>query len=243
MVAHLKIYLHHLPDALATSLAAIELAARVGHQRAEVIAQHGASRVLCAMGAFERANAHAERALTLVRRLGVRRFEPVSLNERAMILRGQGRRGEAHDVLHRAVEISRETGISFVGPWILGHLAVATADPAERRAALAEGENLLGRGAVSHNHLWFYRHALEASVAAGAWDEALRYAAALEAHTNSEPFPWAAFFAAFGRALALHGRGDRDEATMSTLRQLRGQARRIGLEPTLPAFEQALARP
>jgi hypothetical protein len=78
----MEAYLHDLQRALATTLAAIELAARVGHHhRAEVVAQHGASRVLCMMGYFEPAKAHAERALALVQRLGVRRFEPVSLNE------------------------------------------------------------------------------------------------------------------------------------------------------------------
>jgi tetratricopeptide (TPR) repeat protein len=82
MVGHMEAYLHDLQRALATTLAAIELAARVGHHhRAEVVAQHGASRVLCMMGDFEPAKAHAERALALVQRLGVRRFEPVSLNE------------------------------------------------------------------------------------------------------------------------------------------------------------------
>jgi hypothetical protein len=154
------------------------------------------------MGDFEPAKVHAERALALVRRLGVRRFEPVSLNEQAMILRGEGRRAEALDVLHRALTISRETGISFVGPWLLGHLAVTTEDPAERRAALAKGEEVLGKGAVSHNHLWFYCYAMQAALAACEHDDAERHATALEDYTRPEPLPWAEFFIASGRALA-----------------------------------------
>jgi class 3 adenylate cyclase/tetratricopeptide (TPR) repeat protein len=240
MVGHMEAYLHDLQAALATSLAAIELAARVGHHRAEVVAQHGASRVLCMMGDFEPAKAHAERALALVQRLGVRRFEPVSLNEQAMILRGEGCRGEALDVLHRALAISRETGISFVGPWLLGHLAVTTEDPAERRAALAEGEEVLGKGAVSHNHLWFYCYAMQAALAAGEYDAAEHYAAALEEYTRPEPFPWAEFFIAYGRALARHGRGWRDPATLRELRRLDREARRVGLRIALPALERAL---
>jgi class 3 adenylate cyclase/tetratricopeptide (TPR) repeat protein len=241
MVGHMEAYLHDLQRALATTLAAIELAARVGHHRAEVVAQHGASRVLCMMGHFEPAKAHAERALALVQRLGVRRFEAVSLNEQAMILRGEGRRAEALGVLHRALAISRETGISFVGPWLLGHLAVTTEDPAERRAALAGGEEVLGKGAVSHNHLWFYCYAIQAALAAGEYDDAERYAAALEDYTRPEPFPWAEFFIAYGRALAGRGRGRRDPATLRELRRLADEARRVGVRMALPALERAIA--
>jgi hypothetical protein len=36
------------------------------------------------------------------------------------------------------------------------------ADPAERTALLREGREMLARGAVGHNHLWFHRDAVEA---------------------------------------------------------------------------------
>jgi tetratricopeptide (TPR) repeat protein len=241
MLAHMATYLNDFPAALATSRAAVELAARVGDHRAEVVAQHAASRVLCMTGEFEPAKPHAERALTLAQRLGARRFEPVSLNEQAMILRGEGRRAEALDVLHRALAISRETGISFVGPWLFGHLAVTTEEPAERRAALAEGEEVLRQGSVCHNHLWFYCYAMQAALDAGEYDDAEHYAAALEDYTRPEPFPWAEFFIAYGRALARRGRRGRGPATLRELRRLADEARRVGLRMVLPALERALA--
>lgn len=165
----------------------------------------------------------------------------MSLNEQATILRAEGRRAEARDLLHRALAISRETGISFVGPWILGHLAVAAEDPATRQEALAEGEEILRRGSVGRNHLWFYRYAMEASLDGGEWDAAERYAAALVDYTRSEPLPWADFFIAYGRALATHGRGRRDRATRRELRRLREEAERLSLRIALPALERALA--
>ena len=165
----------------------------------------------------------------------------MSLQDQAMVLRAEGRRSEALDLLQRALTISRETGITFVGPWILGHLAVTTDDPTVRRDALAEGEEVLRKGSVGHSHLWFHRYAIEASLSADEWDRAERHAAALESYTAPEPLPWADFFIAYGRALAAHGRGSRDRATMAALHALRDEAERAGLGMAFPAIERALA--
>ena len=73
-------------------------------------------------------------------------------------------------------------------------MALALDDPRERRTCLAEGEALLARGAVGHNHLWFYRDAIEVMLECGDRDGVLRYAAALEAYCSSEPLPWATLF-------------------------------------------------
>src|SRR4051794_6704970 len=124
------------------------------------------------MGEPAQAKEHVERALMLARRLGARRFEAISLDDQAMLLQAEGRQREALDLLHRAVIVSRETGISFVGPLVLGHLAATTDDAAARREALAEGEEVLRKGSVGHNHLWFRRYAIEASLNAGEWDAA-----------------------------------------------------------------------
>ena len=53
-----------------------------------------------------------------------------------------------------------------VSSWLLGHFAAAAGNRRERRPTLAEGEVVLARGAVSHNHLWFYRYVIEAALAA-----------------------------------------------------------------------------
>jgi hypothetical protein len=102
--------------------------------------------------------------LSLSRQLGAKRFEAVSLHDLAMVARAETNRAETMDLLHRALALSRETGLSFVGAWILGHIAVATEDPIERRAALTEGEEILRQGAVSHSHLWFLRYAIDAAL-------------------------------------------------------------------------------
>jgi hypothetical protein len=48
------------------------------------------------------------------------------------------------------------------------------------------------------------------------------------------------FFIARGHALASHGRGRRDDATVKELRNFRDKAVSIGLNSALPALDQAL---
>jgi class 3 adenylate cyclase/tetratricopeptide (TPR) repeat protein len=236
MVAHTQVYLNDFSDALATSQMAVELAARVGHHRAEIIAHYAACNTFRTTGEFARVKMHAERALVLARQLGAKRFEAVCFNDLAMVARAEASSAEAMNLLHRALAISRETGIGFVGPWILGHLAVTTKDPFERQAALTEGEGILREGAVSHNHLWFFRYAIDASLDSQDWDGAERYCAALQDFTRPEPSPWANFFVRYGRAVGAHGRCPTGQETTCELGDLLAEAERLGIGPALGAL-------
>ena len=133
-----------------------------------------------------------------------------------------------------------ESGMTFHGPGVLGLLAFATEDTEQRRAALAEAESMLREGSIGHNHLDFYEDAMETSLRIEKWDEVDRYAQALEDYTRPEPLPRSDFFIARGRALAAHGRGNRDRTTMTELQHLHDEAERIGLKFVLPALEAAL---
>jgi hypothetical protein len=82
---------------------------------------------------------------------------------------------------------------------------------------------------------------MDACLRSGDWDEVERYAAALEDYTRPEPLPSSDLFIARGRALAVFGRGNRDDATMQELKRLRDEAERVGLKTALPALEEALA--
>jgi len=107
---------------------------------------------------------------------------------------------------------------------------------------LAEGERILDAGAVSHNYVEFYRFAVETSLERRAWDEAERYAAAMEAYWKPEPLPRCDFTVARGRALAAAGRGGQDQALVDELRHLQDEARRMGNLIDLPAIDAALSR-
>ena len=111
----------------------------------------------------------------------------------ARILLDTGRRAEAAEMLREALAICKEAGTQFCGPKVTSALSRAVDDPAERAALLAEGKEMLRRGAVGHNHLWFYRDAIEALLSAGDGAGALEYVAALENYTRAEPLPWSVY--------------------------------------------------
>jgi tetratricopeptide (TPR) repeat protein len=241
MVGHCLFYLNRFDEALQRSREAMALARRVGHKRAEIIAAN-AVRMLSFMLDADAANANVARILELARLIGARRFEAEAMVAQAAILALAGRRTEALDLTQRGVDAARQSGIQFLGPDLLGQLASLTDDDALRRRSLAEGEELLHAGSVGHNHLRFNRHAIEASLNAEAWDEAERYAQALEDYTRPEPLPWAEFWISWGRALAAYGRDARSTAAVHSVKCVLNQAKRIGMQPALPALQRAIER-
>ncbi len=130
--------------------------------------------------------------------------------------------------------------MGFLGAAIFGALAYAAEEVAERRLAFGQGEALLREPCVGHCHLWFYWHAIDATLAAGEWDMAVRYAGALEGYARGEPLPWASLLASRARALATVGMQGPSDAALSELRRLREQASQAGLASVLPAIDAVL---
>ena len=73
------------------------------------------------------------------------------------------------------------------------------------------------------------------------WEDAERYAQALDDFTRAEPLPWTGFYIARARALAAFGRGEHGEVRVAELRRLRDEAVGIGLNSALPLIDEALA--
>jgi tetratricopeptide (TPR) repeat protein len=242
MLGFTRIYHDTIQNALNDGRAAVEAARKVGHHRAEMLGQVMCVYALVELGELDRARAHSEKAQALVRRLGAWRFEAQNLTWLARIEYEEGRRPEALELLEQALEIGRDTGMAFTGPRILSAIALVTEDPERRRSALEEGEAILRSGAVSHNHFWFNREAIEASLNIGDWESVERYAVALEDFTRPEPLPWCDFFIARGRALAAWGRGRRDAEALAELGRLREEAERAGFMTALPALAAALGQ-
>lgn len=241
MAGFSRMYMNQIGEALEDGLETIAAAAKVGHHRAEMLGEILAVYALWELAEHDRARQHNARALALARQLGALRFEAQALMHEGKLMRAEGgRRDEAVKILERAREISEEIGHSFAGPRIFGELARNLKDPRAKRSTLAEGERLLQAGSVSHNHFHLYVDAIDVSLETGGWEEAERYAGALETFTRSEPLPWSDFFIARGRALAAWGRGRRDADTVTELRRLRDEARRAKLMTALPALDEAL---
>ena len=224
MAALCRMFACDLDGALSAARAAVEMASRVGHQRAEMIASEISYMILYEIGDLDAAETYAQRALQLSRHLGARRFEAEDLSFQAQALRSRGRRREAMELLEGALVISREVGMKYMGAFILGEIAAATDDPVRRSAALAEAEEHLERGSVSHAYLWFYQCAIDVHLSTGDWSAAERCAQSLADYTRGEPMPWSDFYVARGRALASWGSGARSDAMLAEIRRLAATA-------------------
>jgi class 3 adenylate cyclase/tetratricopeptide (TPR) repeat protein len=229
-------------QALDGACEAIGAATRIGHLRARMIAHHAAWFCRHELMEFDAAWEDAKAALSLARQLGAHRFDAEALAMRAELHRLTGRPAEAAADSTLALDLCRRTGAAFLGPMVIGMRALLLEDRDEREAALQEGDALLRAGAVSHNQLFFGRDAIEASLGAGNWDAAERFAAQLEEYTRAEPLPWSSFYIARARALAAAGRGDRSRSLAIKLAGLLEEGERLGTMIALPRIRAALMR-
>jgi class 3 adenylate cyclase/tetratricopeptide (TPR) repeat protein len=196
MVGFSRFYLNQARQARADGDDAARAAALVGQPRAEMLGEFMGAFACHELGEFESMKGYLERALHLARQLNARRFEAQALEKHARILLHEGRRADAVGQLREALSICRDSGTQFCGPIVMSALSLAVEDPAEKEALLAEGAQMLARGAVAHNHFWFHRDAIEALLAAADADGAMRHVAALEDYACAEPLPWSSLFAA-----------------------------------------------
>ena len=240
MVGFTRLYLNQLQQALKDGLETVDAAAKVGHQRAEMLGEHLVIFVLFEMAEYAKAREHNARALNFARQLGSPRFEAQALMYEGKFDRARGRRDQAIKTLETALEMSADVGHGFAGPRIVGEMARNLVETEAKRAALAHGEHMLEAGSVSHNHFFFYPDAIEVSIEIGDWGGVERYAAALEDFTRSEPLPWCNFFIARGRALAAWGQGRREAHLMAEIQALCNEAERVNIATALPALKNAL---
>ncbi len=218
----------------------IDLAARVGQARAEIVSRSTSCWVLLEQREFALAEEHARRGVDVANRIGARRLIPAFSDPLAQIRLHAGDRAGAVKLLESGWAISQETGVTQVGPCVLGALALVTTDPVRRREALREGQAILEKGCASHNYFWFYRRAIEVSLTENDWDAADAYARALQSYFHAEPVPWANFITARGQALAELGRQGPDERVVVELRRLRDDATRLGLKTDVERLDAAL---
>lgn len=203
MLAVTQAYAGDFAGAIEISIEAAETARRLGDLRAELLASSILGMTETYRARYAVALECSSRSVALSRELGARRFEAEALVLNGLALIGLQRREDARLVLDDAVSLARVVAPTYCGPWALGVLALATDDLQASRRLLDEGEALLARGCVSHNHLEFPLFAIEVSLRAGDHAEALRHAAELEAYTRAEPLPWVDVVVARARALAV----------------------------------------
>ena len=178
------------------------MARQAQNRRAELIALHGLMMAAVEADAAEEGLPHLPTSRQIVAELGAWRFEGENVIFGAQLEAAAGRRQRAIELAREAVALCRRHSISFVGALALGTAANLTDDPAERDGWLAEGEALLSKRALGHNHLYFRRGAIDASLAAGRTGEARRHAAALAKFAEREPLPFTDLVVRRGMLLA-----------------------------------------
>jgi tetratricopeptide (TPR) repeat protein len=214
---------------------AIKIADQIGHRRAAMMAYLEMFDFYYETDQPALAFEASSESLAIARSLGARRFVAFGLMLQAL---REATAGDPHAsaTIREANEIARETP-AFALPWGLGLAAIIARSDEERAAALAEGEEVLAAGALSHNFLWFNRYAIEACLAAKDWAGIERYAAALEHSMADEPVPMTDFLVARARAIAAAGHGQKDA---TELKRLLAEASRIGWRVMVPSLETAL---
>ncbi len=199
MVGFSRYYANEIREAYADGAAAAESASEVGHLRAELLGRLMMYWTLYDLADFDRAKEEIGNARRLAERLGSGRFLAQTHTTLASILRREGQREEALETAERAVAISLDSGAGFNGPWAMSELALNTEDDEERQRHLDEGAALLRSGAVAHNHVFFYRNAMDACLESEDWSGVERYGQTLWDFTRQEPLPICDFFIVRGR--------------------------------------------
>jgi class 3 adenylate cyclase/tetratricopeptide (TPR) repeat protein len=212
-------------DAVHDCLEAVRASTSSRQARAELVARTAVAPALIEMLRLPEAEVEAETAAQLADRLGARRFLPECLSFKSRLRRLNGQSHEAERLAREAVGLSMENDAAkaFAGPWALGTLALVTSNADVRVEALTKGAALLEDGCVSHNHLWFFRDAIEASLVARDWASAAAYADRLEDFTAREPLGWSALYIDLATTMA-SGHGQSEE-----LRSIADRARVAGL--------------
>ncbi len=117
--------------------------------------------------------------------------------------------------------------MSYCGPMLLSMVARLTRNGPERASALAEGEQLLAAGCVSHSYFEFYGNAIEAGLQERDWPSVRHYAGRLHAYTSAEPLPWTDMLIKRARLLADAGEKGMSKQTRAGLEALRAECQRM----------------
>jgi class 3 adenylate cyclase/tetratricopeptide (TPR) repeat protein len=240
MIGWTGIYVDPLDKFLDAGRRVAELAAELNQPRAEAIARGLTGFILVELKRFDEAHEEFQRGVEASSKTQAKRFEPLSLWGLGKIAYANGNHSEAMDIGEKALRICRNTAMAYLGPTILGYLARVAADVKAQRRYLAEAEELLANGCVSHNYFFVYKDSIEACLSMRDWDAAEKQASALDAYTRSEPLPWSDFVIARGRALAAHGRSQRSDELTFELQRLRQEGEKMGYKTDLQAIEIAL---
>ena len=186
-----RIYALDWDGALDDALSSADLSRTIGNARAEVVSRLTASWVYAWTGRLDPAVEQAEIGMTVAGGAGAVRFKPFLAEALGHAQYLMGQRKAALQSLETAVEGMYEAGVErFIGPWLLGSLALCHGPGARQRELQDAAEELLATGAVGHNHYQFRRLSIDAAIDADDRAQADHHAKLLDEFTRSEPTLW-----------------------------------------------------
>jgi tetratricopeptide (TPR) repeat protein len=236
-----RIYLGDADGAVQDALASAVIAHKVGNRRAETFARMTAGWALVADNRLDAANEEVETGLELARTLGSSRFETFLLESQARItwLNGDHARAE-RQILAAAQQMERLQLQNFIGPWVLGTLALFSRDAAVRKRALLQGAAHLTRDCLAHNAYRFHLSAAEVALLDGDTVAAEFYADQLAAYASQESCTWIEHHTALIRTYAAWLRAPSDglREQLHTLDAYSGQ---YGFSQAAPRLRAQLA--
>ncbi|HKU12762.1 MAG TPA: AAA family ATPase [Steroidobacteraceae bacterium] len=218
----------------------LELARRVGDLRGELLVHLTLASGMLLQAQMDDCRRHARQALQLAKQLGARRFEAecVGIIAASMMIEDPA---QALQLAREALQFGRETGMSYCGPMLLSLVARLTPAPEERASLLAEGNDLLAAGCVSHSYFEFYGNAIDVGLQERDWTAVRDYAGRLEAYTAAEPLPWTDMLIKRARLLADAGEKGTSKQTRAGLESLQEECQRMKAGAALTAIEAALS--
>ncbi len=216
-----------------------DIARKVRHRGAEVMADECEGMVRAVQGRYDLAVEPLERSLANAREIGSQRF--VVFDELFLVYAywSLGERDRARDFLRSVLEQMQPIGERFFGGIVEGARALMAEGEAGVGRAVTDGERSLARGTPAHCHFWFRREAIDALLRVRDWEGVLGQAAALEDFVRAERVPWAEFHVRRARALAAAGQGNADAGELRACRQ---RAQALALPGAIPALDDALGR-
>jgi transcriptional regulator with XRE-family HTH domain/tetratricopeptide (TPR) repeat protein len=235
-----RIYLGDAAGAVQDAQASAAIARKVGNRRAETFARMTAGWALVADGLLDEADEEVGAGLELARSLGSSRFETFLMESQARITWLRGDRALAErQILLAAQHMERLQLHNFIGPWVLGTLALFSQDAAVRKRALLQGAAHLTRDCLAHNAYRFHLSAAEVSLLDGDTVAAEFYAGQLAAYGAQEPCTWIEHHAALIHAYAEWLRAP-SETLRAELALLHARSAQYGYTHAAPRLHLAL---
>ena len=241
MAALGKYYALEFDTGIAMLDESIDLCVATNNYRAQILCHLHYGDIFSEMAEFDKALEETQTACNMSKMYGIVVMETIALGRISRILFYMNRCGEALEAGESALKMGVESNTQrFSRPWCLGSVALAASDEGRRGSAIEEGFTLLSQGAVSHNHLHFYRAAMEVGLETRDWDLTDRACSGLTNYTGSEPFPWSDYYIARAEILSKFYQGNNGDQVVKALIELKNKGEEFGIKGSLSRIENAL---